>query len=562
MSKFPFQRMTRMTKTLVPIVTLLALTVSGCSGGEADVSQPQTGDAGEKPDPYGKYSEPVTVNLGYYTPAENKWPEGSKDTLTDNRYTQMIEEKFNIKINHAFEAPQSGYDQKVSLLVSSNDIPDFLFVSESDFNLLVESDMVEDLTKAYEDYASPLLKNVISGFGPDFVKKVTYKDKLYGIPSTVPAHDNDNIVWIRTDWLKKVGIELPKVITTDDLEKVARAFIEQDPDGNGKKDTYGLQGTSTFVTGTTNYNSFDGIFTAFKSFPKIWVKDANGKIVYGSTLPETKQALGKLRDWYAAGLIDKEFGTIKPDQVAKDISAGKAGISTGYTWAPAKSLADSVKNDPKAEWDSFILAAPDGKWYNRQPNPMGRIMVVKKGAQHPEAIIKLINWFTDMDNMAPGYPKVYSESPGTNWQVRPIQRTFRVKSTVYDRFQRLQDAASGKLKREELPESDMKLFDQYQKGMGALKASPSDWAYILYQFNGGKSVLNPINTEVYSEFYGITKSMEMKWTNLSKLEDESFLRIIVGDKPLDYFDTFVSEWKKQGGGDVTKEVQAEVDRMK
>ncbi|WP_028548155.1 extracellular solute-binding protein [Paenibacillus sp. UNC451MF] len=555
----------RAAKAFVPIVTLLALTVSGCtggSGGDSAVSQQQTGNTSEKPDPYGKYSQPVTVNLGYYTPAENKWPEGSKDTLTDNRYTQLIEEKFNIKINHAFETPQSGYDQKVSLLVSSNDIPDFLFVSQSDFNLLVESDMLEDLTKAYQDYASPLLKQVMSGFGPDFIKKVTYKNKLYGIPSTAPAHDNDNIVWIRTDWLKQVGINLPKVISVDDLEKVARAFIEQDPDKNGKKDTYGIQGTSTFVTGTTNYNSFDGVFTAFKSFPKIWLKDSSGKIVYGSTLPETKQALGKLREWYAAGLIDKEFGTIKTDQVAKDISAGKAGISTGYTWAPAKSLADSVKNDPKAEWDLFILAASDGKWYNRQPNPMGRIMVVKKGVKNPEAIIKMINLFTDMDNMAPNYPKLYSESPGTNWQIRPIQRTYRVKSTVYDRFQRFQDAVAGKLKREELPESDIKLFDQYQKGMDALKASPSDWAYILYQFNGGKSVLNPINTEVYSEFYGITKSMEMKWTNLAKLEDESFLRIIVGDKPLDYFDTFVTEWKKQGGDDVTKEVQAEVDRTK
>ncbi|MFE5320790.1 extracellular solute-binding protein [Paenibacillus sp. NPDC056579] len=559
------RQVNRVKRTFIPIVTLLALTVSGCSdgsGGDDAVPKQPAGNAAEKPDPYGKYSEPVTVNLGYYTPAENKWPEGSKDTLTDNHYTKLIEEKFNIKINHAFEAPQSGYDQKVSLLVSSNDIPDFLFVSQSDYNLLVESDMLEDLTQVYDHYASPLLKKVISGYGPDFIKKVTYKNKLYGIPSTVPAHDNDNMVWIRTDWLKQVGINLPKVITLNDLEKVARAFIEQDPDGNGKKDTYGIQGTSTFVTGTTNYNSFDGVFTALKSFPKIWVKDSGGNIVYGSTMPETKQALAKLREWYAQGLIDKEFGTIKPDQVAKDISAGKAGITTGYTWAPAKSLADSVKNDPKAEWDSFILAASDGKWYNRQPNPMGRILVVKKGAKNPEAIVKLINWFTDMDNMAPGYPKLYSDSPGTNWQVRPIQRTFRVKSTVYDRFQRLQDAASGKLKREELPESDIKLFDQYQKGMGALKASPSDWAYILYQFNAGKNVLNPINTEVYSEFYGITKSMEMKWANLAKLEDEAFLRIIVGDKPLDYFETFVSEWKKQGGDDVTKEVQKEVERLK
>ncbi|GIP34662.1 extracellular solute-binding protein [Paenibacillus sp. J2TS4] len=547
---------------LVPATVILALTATACTGGNnAKPGGSPAGVTEAEGDPQGKYSEPVTVNLGFYTPAENQWPEGSNDTLTDNRYTRLIKERFNIDIKYAFEVPQSAYDQKVSLLVSSNDIPDFLFVNLSDFNILAESEMLEDLTEIYEKYASPLLKDVISGFGPDFIRKVTYKDKLYGIPSTVPAHDNDNIFWIRTDWLEKVGIELDKVITIDDLEKVARAFIEEDPDGNGQKDTYGIQSQAAFFTGTTGYNSLDGIFTAHKAFPKIWIKDDKGEIVYGSTRPEVKEALGKLQDWYAQGLIDREFGTLKSDQVAKDISAGKAGMATGYSWAPAKLLADSVKNDPTAEWDSFILAADDGKWYNRQPNPMGRIMVVKKGTRNPEAIVKLINLFTEMDNNIPGSPKSYHDSPSTNWQVRPVQRTFRVKSTVVDRFQRFQDAAAGKITKDDLPESDVNLFEQFQKGWEELKKDPAEWAYILYQFNGGATILNPANVEVYSEFYGLTKSMETRWANLTKLENEAFLRIIVGDKPLDYFDTFVEEWHRQGGDIVTKEVREEVARL-
>lgn len=546
----------------LPAVVVLALATTACSGdNNAQTGEPSGGMQAET-NPDGKYIEPVTVSLGYYTPAENQWPEGSNDTFTDNRYTRLIKERYNIEIKHAFEVPQSAYDQKVSLLVSSNDIPDFLFVNLSDFNILAESDMLEDLTDIYEKYASPLLKDVISEFGPDFIRKVTYDGKLYGIPSTVPAHDNDNIFWIRTDWLDKVGIKLDKVITIEDLEKVARAFIEEDPDGNGQKDTYGIQSQAAFVTGTTGYNSLDGIFTAHKAFPKIWIKDENGEVVYGSTRPEVKESLAKLRDWYAQGLIDREFGTLTSDQVAKDISAGKAGIATGYSWAPPKLLADSVKNDPAAEWDSFILAADDGKWYNRQPNPMGRIMVVKKGTGHPEAIIKLINLFTEMDNNIPGSPKPYHDSSSsTNWQVRPIQRTFRVKSTVVDRFRRFQDAAAGKITKDDLPESDVNLFEQYQKGWEELKKDPAQWAYILYQFNGGATVLNPVNVEVYSEFYGLTKSMETRWANLTKLENEAFLRIIVGDKPIDYFDTFVEEWHRQGGDIITKEVREEVARL-
>ena len=45
-------------------------------------------------------------------------------------------------------------------------------------------------------------------------------------------------VIVRKDWLANVGLELPK--TTEDLYEVAKAFTEDDPDGNGADDTYGI----------------------------------------------------------------------------------------------------------------------------------------------------------------------------------------------------------------------------------------------------------------------------------------------------------------------------------
>ena len=48
--------------------------------------------------------------------------------------------------------------------------------------------------------------------------------------------------------------------------------------------------------------------------------------------------------------------------------------------------------------------------------------------------------------------------------------------------------------------------------------------------------------------------MELKWANLVKLEDEALLKIIMGVEPLSYFDTFVAEWKRLGGDEITKEV--------
>lgn len=538
------------------------LSAAGCLEDEKAVSVALPAEARNAADSNGKYKEPVTLRIGYYTNLESKWPEGSNDSFSDNRYTRRLEEMLNIKFVHAFEYPLSDYAQRVSMLISSKDIPDFLLVTEAQFKTLAEADMLEDMTRLYEQYASPLLKEVIQGSGPKLMRRVTHNGMMLGIPSTLPTHDSDGVVWIRQDWLGKVGIQLPEAITMDDVERVARAFIEQDPDGNGKDDTYGIQSTSTFLTETIRNNTLDPYFGAFKAFPKIWIKDENGRIVYGSITDHTKQALGKLRELYQAGLIDKDFGTVKPDQFSKDISKGKAGIGTGYTSAPMKLLADSVKNDPQAEWDAHYLVAPDGNYYTRQPDPLGRIMVARKGAKHAEAIIKAINVMADLDNNVPGTSQVYMDSPGTNWSVRPIQATFRRENTLVNRFQRLRDAADGKLSPEQLPNSDRKIFEDYLKGFRELTASPQDWAYTLYQYRGGNAVLSPVNVPVYNEFYGITDTMEEKWGELLNLENESFMRILVGDKPLDYFETFVSEWRRQGGDTITKEVEKEFAELK
>jgi putative aldouronate transport system substrate-binding protein len=71
-------------------------------------------------------------------------------------------------------------------------------------------------------------------------------------------------------------------------------------------------------------------------------------------------------------------------------------------------------------------------------------------------------------------------------------------------------------------------------------------------------VLKQNYTKVYSEYTAVTKTMERKWANLQKLETETFFKIVMGDQPLDSFDKFVSEWKSQGGDDITKEVQDEL----
>jgi putative aldouronate transport system substrate-binding protein len=53
-----------------------------------------------------------------------------------------------------------------------------------------------------------------------------------------------------------------------------------------------------------------------------------------------------------------------------------------------------------------------------------------------------------------------------------------------------------------------------------------------------------------------TPAMAANWPTLINYENETFQKIITGEQPIDYFDTFVKEWKRLGGDAVTNEVNA------
>ena len=65
----------------------------------------------------------------------------------------------------------------------------------------------------------------------------------------------------------------------------------------------------------------------------------------------------------------------------------------------------------------------------------------------------------------------------------------------------------------------------------------------------------PIAKKVYSVTYAETPTMQMKWANLWKLEQEAMLKTVVGKGSPGSFDQFVTNWKSEGGNEITAEVQ-------
>ena len=77
---------------------------------------------------------------------------------------------------------------------------------------------------------------------------------------------------------------------------------------------------------------------------------------------------------------------------------------------------------------------------------------------------------------------------------------------------------------------------------------------------GDAPLVNEEYVPVYNAYNGQTETMEAKWANLKKMEEETFAKIIMGKADISEFDTFVENWKSQGGDQILKEINDELSK--
>lgn len=554
---------------MVAMMLLLAFT-SACSdtgNKENETAENNTtpGVVEEGPaDPFGKYDQTITLRYGKEVdPTDKSLPAG--DTPENNQYSRYVKDNLNIDTKVTWQAASgTNYEQKVNLAISSNDLPDALVVKDTQLRAMVKAGQLEDLTDTFNRYASPAMKSYMEKTNGVSAEAVTFDGKMYAIPSIQVQSDGVHQMWIRKDWLDKLGLEPPK--TMEELENVAKAFVEQDPDGNGKNDTIGIAGQqnggrlyANFLESTNNTYGLDPIFGAYKAYPGYWLKDDAGNAVYGSILPETKEALAKLRDMYANGLIDKELGIRKA--ASEPVVNGNAGIFFAPWWMGYGPLPDAIKNDPKANWQAYLLPLDaDGQFNAHMGAPSTVFVVVRKGYEHPEAVIKMLNLLIRDES------KFDISVPVGHYPLR-VPMSYMDESEFSAKA--LQEVLAGTKKPEDFTDPGYKLLAADIQNVKKVKKEPYDkmdiqywdpqadlgvWSRI-YSLLVGSSSLQQDYNKVYSLLYSQTRTMESRWSNLKKLEDETFLKIIMGAAPLDTFDTFVSDWKKQGGDKITEEVK-------
>lgn len=552
----------RLWKSLV-LLTLLALALSACApmapaaapAAEATAAAEQptasttpaemiAGQAWRQTDAYSPLPERATLVLAKGG-QENAGllPEG--ESIEDNRLLRYIEDTLNVDITFAWIVPSASFADKLNLSISSGDIPDVMIVNPIQLQQLAEAGAIEDLTAVIEKYANADLLANWEATGGVALDAATIDGKIMGIPNVQPQADAPIMAWVRQDWLDKLGLEGPQ--TVDDIEAIAKAFIEQDPDGDGAADTYGLTGTLQPVMVPSNMHGFDAIFNAYGAFPEIFYRDDAGQIVYGSIQPETKEALARLAAMYQAGVIDPEFATKTSDQANEIVVGGSGGIMMGPWWISWWPLADAVKNDPNADWQPFLIQDKNGEYSAAMGDYTNSFVVVKKGYPHPEIAVKILNVQNDLSyglNDAPQFYANFNEI----WNILfPVPFLIEQPYVVERMGTEYQEAVDGSRDPAEFGEAMQVEFEQIQTDMAAPRADSASWATRMARLDAALLLAGGLNEVRTDPAAARIFTTDETWPALKKLEEETFLQIIIGAKPVDDFDAFVEEWNNSGG---------------
>ena len=273
---------------------------AGMAAAMAATMLPSMAFADEKPT--------VTLLVPEYNAGKSLKNEGSDQVI------QMVEDYtgFNFDIKWG---DNGAYDQVIGTTLMDFDNMPMIITCGGSMNGTIVSAAEEgafwDLSEYLDD--SEKFPN-LSQVNKETLKGLTVGGEVIGIPR-VRELGRCGFSY-RQDWADAVGItEEPKTI--DDVYDMLYKFTYDDPDGNGKNDTYGMEMTS--YTGP-----FDIIQTWF-GVGNGWA-EVDGKLIPVHMQPEYKEALDWIKKVYDDGLMPKDWAVRTTDTWSNGCKTGESGV--------------------------------------------------------------------------------------------------------------------------------------------------------------------------------------------------------------------------------------------
>lgn len=497
-------------------------------------------------------TEPITISITRRVDAQTQFAEG--DSLENNPWTRMIRKLFGVEFTVAWTwATTDEVNSKYNLALASGDIPDYLeTIPANIFVQMVEADALEDITDAWESYASDRWKQAFADYGELPWTWTKFDGRIMGLPRVEDLAHNDTILWYRADWLEEHGLEVPT--TLDELHDVALALVQANAGLGAAGTTLGLLANKQYDH--TWYGSLDPIWGAFGVIPDHW-SEVDGQLVFDGIREEMKEPLSLLNQWYQDGIFRRDFFTIETSDSIQDIAASQCGLHFTPSWG---ANLDTVRNDPNTRWAfTNIPTRADGtKGKHTENNFKSDPFAFRKGAPHIDKIFEITNWMIELTE---DYDRRFHGWEGHNyawdgdtvawtgtgwapWAIGPIGTRgggMADPRHIGNEIQYRREVF-GAVPPEERDAMQTLLLED---PTGVQQVSDESRLFILEHAADAKmTALQRLPTPTMVE----------RSVDLDKLLDETILGIIIGEKPLSAFDEMIAQWQQLGGERITEEV--------
>lgn len=256
-----------------------------------------------------------TESVGSNEPAQITWMNmlHTASPPTDTIVNEL-EKYTNTELDFTWIPDASKEERLTTALASGNlaDIVTLTILDNSSVRNALKAGMFWDIGPYVDEFDN------LSEMSEDFRTSASIEGALYGVPFQKPLARNGII--LRGDWLDNLGLDAPT--TLDELYEVARAFTEDDPDGDGQANTVGFTDRSDL-----KYGAFKTLAT-YHGAPNEW-KEENGKFTPQFDTAEYIAGMDYMKDLYDSGYINQDFAVTAKNDQQEAFAQGRAGIYIG-----------------------------------------------------------------------------------------------------------------------------------------------------------------------------------------------------------------------------------------
>jgi putative aldouronate transport system substrate-binding protein len=455
--------------------------------------------------------------------------------VADNPITKYLGQKLNANITFT-DVASADLNSQVTVRFAAGNPPDFIHlvdgggvVAKNTAITLYEQGQtmpVDDVLKYLPQASQYITKS--------YVNWVSEAGKMYALPR-YPTFPNNWGLFVRTDWLKKLGMQKPA--NENELFAFAKACVEKDPNGNGKADTWFMGGAGA--------GKEMGMLEELRSMyghPSWNVK--NGKINHPMLDGTDRDFLKFVKKLYDAKTLQPDWYTIEWEQFKSFSMNDQIGMLRYPGWNLISEQWNAHKQDLASTgvWEPIKPPkAMDGRGGMYQPGSTpGGLFIMPASLAKNQAKMKRVLHFYDTlvypnvnywaasqggdNSIYPGMSRmVFNEKDGTNVFWLDTKNHPAYKDPNLNPLWNWQTLGYTLM------------WQVYDDPMGSIGSKWNQYVNALPRYTN-YDILLTLDPE--------------KWAKVRELMLQAEIEFVLGQRSFADWDKYVAEWKQAGGADL------------